>query len=104
MGSWVDSPSSLGLENLHKRLEKIDLGRRSDLNFSSQQSAIQKYDQDFTRTEDIKSHRRNDPDEVDDDAPDYNALYRDGSKEDRQHLWDTRPWQQPMWEATYGRP
>ena len=37
-GEWVDEPEHPDLEFLNQQLEKIDLGRRSDLKFSSTQS------------------------------------------------------------------
>jgi hypothetical protein len=104
MGSWVDSPSSLGLEKLNKRLEKIDLGRRSDLNFSSQQSAIQKYDQDFTRDEDFKPRPHAEVEEPVDEGPDWKAMYRDGSKATREDILSTRPWMRSSLVDQYGEP
>lgn len=35
--SWVDEPSDPALENLNQLIEKIDLGRRTDLQYSSHQ-------------------------------------------------------------------
>lgn len=99
-GDWIDDPSSQGMKSLNNRLEKIDLGRRSDLNFSSSQSPIQRYDRDFTVTEDLKSH----VDEVPSGEMDWSAAYRDGSKAHREEILTSRPWMRSMLIETHGAP
>lgn len=93
-GSWVDRPESPSLENLNSRLEKIDLGRRSDLNFSSEQSlGRQKYDPDYSP---------NRKPQAADEAPDFETMYRDGDAETRREILDSRPWMKRMLEDQYG--
>lgn len=96
-GEWVDQPESLSLQKLNARLEKFDLGRRSDLKFSSEQSAIQKYDRDRVEPQE-------EPEE-EEEIPDFDAMYRDGDKETRQQLWKDRGWRRPEWlKLGYGEP
>lgn len=97
-GSWVDHPENLGLKKLNARLEKIDLGRRSDLNFSSQQSAIQKYDPDF------QSSDRADPEFRDEPEMDWEEQYRNGSKVTREEILSSRPWMHSVLVEKYGEP
>jgi hypothetical protein len=101
-GAWIDEPSSLSLQNLNKRIEKCDLGRRSDLNFSSTPiglDRVQKYDQDFKQTgegkvEDLHENK----------APDFDFMYFSGSKEEREQLLTERPWMRSSWIERYGEP
>lgn len=95
-GDWVDHPENLGLKNLNYRLEKFDLGRRSDLKFSSDQSGAHKYDYDAKRT-DLE------PEAVDAD-PDWRSMYRDGSSETRQRVLAERPWLKSSLVEEYGEP
>lgn len=101
-GAWIDEPSSLSLKKLNQDIEKCDLGRRSDLNFSSNPislNKVQKYDQDYRVTKDgdvVDLHPV--------EGPDFMKLYREGSKEIRQELWDNRPWQRSMFKDKYGEP
>jgi hypothetical protein len=101
-GSWVDEPSSLSLKKLNSRIEKCDLGRRSDLNFSSNPvplSKLQKYDQDFKVTKDgdvVDRHEH--------EAPDWNELYRYGSPDTRNEILENRPWMRTSLVELYGPP
>lgn len=100
-GSWVDHPESLSLQNLNSRLEKIDLGRRSDLNFSSRQSLIGlKYDQDLraAKKEQRKQGISQEPE------MDWEELYRDGSKDVRKEIVRSRPWMRIPLTEKYGQP
>jgi hypothetical protein len=99
MGAWIDQPENPGLKNLNARLEKIDLGRRSDLNFSSQQAEIQKYDVDF-KVDDSGDVVFRDGD----DTPDFYALYRDGSNLTRSEIIKSRPWMKDALIEQYGEP
>lgn len=92
-GTWVDEPETLGLQKLNQRLEKIDLGRRSDLNFSSTQSEIMKYDQD-QRIDKAESAK----------GVDFEAQYRDGTPEARKEILASRPWMESMLVDRYGKP
>ena len=107
-GDWIDQPSSLGLENLQYKLEKIDLGRRSDLNFSSRQSPIQKYDQDYKHDQHepapVLDVTREDGGNPETAEVDFDKMYRDGSREVRMDLWETRPWMRSSWSEKYGEP
>ena len=100
-GSWVDEPENLGLKTLNGLLEKIDLGRRSDLKFSSYASpkVIQNYDQDFVEDESGDLVLKHDT-----DIPDFDTMYRDGSKEIREEILSSRPWMKSMLVEKYGEP
>lgn len=92
-GDWIDEPENLGLKKLNNRLEKFDLGRRSDLKFSSVQSlGKQKYDPDFSekRIKDLE------------ETPDFDLQYQDGTPETRKSLREERPWMAKHWIESYG--
>ncbi len=91
-GSWVDEPENLGLKKLNYRLEKIDLGRRNDLNFSRWQSDVHKYDQDLIQ----KNMKKNAQ------LPDWEKMYLNGDKAFREELLNQRPWMRSMMEEKYG--
>lgn len=101
-GSWIDEPENLGLKNLNARLEKLDLGRRSDLNFSSNQSEILKYDRDIkqSRGESFEQGVH----EMDLSEMDWSAKYRDGTKATREDILRSRPWMRRMLMERYGEP
>lgn len=90
-GAWIDKPENHGLQNLNKQLEKIDLGRRSDLKFSSNSQGdllkrFTKYDKD--------AHR---DDLVD---PSHEYLHADPAK--RIALRKAKPWMATKWIAEFG--
>lgn len=67
-GSVIKEPENPNLQKLNRRLEKIDLGRRADLNFYlGPDLANMKYDQDAKRTD------------LDEDISDQERAYRDGN-------------------------
>jgi hypothetical protein len=100
LGAWIDEPESSTLRNLNARLEKIDLGRRSDLNFSSKQSlGPQKYDQDRTRYHGKSQKFQNGGAEMD-----FEALYRDGSRDTRLEILSNRPWMKTLLVEKFGEP
>lgn len=106
-GSWVDQPENLGLQNWNNRVEKLDLGRRSDLNFSSDPipiDQVQNYDPDYKPSH-LATQRFGPKDKVihEDSTPDFLAMYRDGTQEVRRELWSSRPWQQYAFRE-YGEP
>jgi hypothetical protein len=105
-GDWIDEPSSLSLKNLNSRLEKLDLGRRSDLNFSSNPvpiDRVQKYDPDFKKVG-KKGSRYSTESGIENDTPDFETLYRDGSTEQRTEILESRPWMRFMLIEKYGEP
>lgn len=89
-GSWVDDPETPGLTNFNKQVEKIDLGRRSDLNFNSRQNLdIMKYDLDAKRT----------------DLPDpfqRDQEYAQADFMNRRAMREQKPWMAAAWLAQYG--
>jgi hypothetical protein len=95
-GDWIDEPENLGLKKLNSRLEKFDLGRRSDLKFSSQQSWTGKYDYDRKRT-DLQP-------EAEEAAPDWKVMYRDGTSDVRATILEERPWLKSSLIEEYGEP
>lgn len=99
MGSWVDEPENLGLKNLQQRLEKIDLGRRSDLKFSSRQSLTDlKYDQDIRMAK-----KAEEPEE--EEEPFWLKEYRNAGTEQRMDLYKKLPGhQQYMVRERFGEP
>jgi len=90
-GEWIDQPETLGLQKLNAKIENCDLGRRSDLNFSSKQSkeAVDKYDRDRFRT-----------DLVGIQSPDQE--YESASPKGRERLRKQKPWLAAKWIETYG--
>jgi hypothetical protein len=102
-GKWIDEPENLGLQNWNKRVENYDLGRRSDLNFSSTPipvDQVQKYDPDFKRDDEGELVERRES-----EVPDFEDMYRNGSKKVRQEIWNTRPWMRRSFlEKGYGEP
>lgn len=86
-GLWIDQPGTLGLQNLNDRLEKIDLGRRSDLNFSREQPTEPgKWDRDAKR----------------DDIPDPDQAYVNATESVRETLRQQKPWMASKWIVEYG--
>lgn len=86
-GLWIDQPPTVGLQNLNNRLEKIDLGRRSDLKFSSEQPIEPgRYDRDAKRV-DIR-----DPDQE----------YLGETPKGREYLRNQKPWMASKWIEKYG--
>jgi hypothetical protein len=104
-GAWIDDPSSLSLKNLNNKIENCDLGRRSDLKFSSNPiplDRVQKYDQDLRHA---KDDGRADDSNLDEEAtPDFESMYRDGSTEQREEILRSRPWMRSMLAEKYGPP
>lgn len=102
-GAWVDEPSSLSLKKLNNRIEKCDLGRRSDLKFSSNPIPLTKvgraHDKDFKIEKDGTVVDRHP-----DTGPDFEAMYRDGSPEVRQDILTRRPWMRNQLVPLYGEP
>lgn len=95
-GTWVDSPFGPNVKKLNLKLEKIDLGRRSDLKFSStQDEGHQKYDLDANR-KDMK------------EAPaDFNTWTEaDYAKADSEVkaliLAEQKPWTAHAWKQAHG--
>lgn len=92
-GNWIDDPESQSLKNLNQRLEKIDLGRRSDLKFSSVQSET-KYNPDTSRYGHLMSpsvRKIVPPVEDDSDIGPNEIAYRDGNAEQRAALLEEMP-------------
>lgn len=97
-GSVIKEPENPNLQKLNKRLEKIDLGRRTDLNFYLGVDLTKlKYDQDARRT-DLKQ-----------ELSDQERAYRDGSSTQRQEILDQLTadglkWKTGLWISRYGSP
>ena len=93
-GAWIDEPSSLGLKKWNNRVENLDLGRRSDLKFSSTQSERLKYDADAKR-EDLGASSEED----------WIYEYRNASPEKRKEIFqELMPWRKPMILEKFGEP
>jgi hypothetical protein len=94
-GAWVDEPENLGLQNWNKRIENYDLGRRSDLKFSSNPislTEVQHYDQDLKR-EDTQEEES------------WLTTYRNATDAERIGLFtDLPPWRKNMVREMFGEP
>jgi hypothetical protein len=75
---WSNGSENQGLNNLMAKLEKIDLGRRNDLNPHHPEYRTNKYG----------SHSQTDDDQV----VDWGAKYRNSSPEERIRLLEEHPW------------
>ena len=91
-GEWIDDPATESLKNLNSRLEKIDLGRRSDLKFSSDQSfenekyVSDRYNRQFREADpEIQEYQ-------DSELSDNEREYRDASPEKRAEILSFKPW------------
>jgi hypothetical protein len=94
-GLVIKDTENLNLQNLHRRLEKIDLGRRTDLNLlEGIDTANRKYDQDIGRTDlEIK-------------LTDQERAYRDGTTKQQieiedQLIQDGQGWKIGLWRSRY---
>lgn len=94
-GSVIKEPENPNLQKLNRRLEKIDLGRRKDLNFYLGTNLTNmKYDQDAKRTD------------LDTKLDDQERAYRDGNSLQRQQILDQLEadglkWKIGLWRSRY---
>lgn len=90
-GSWIDEPENHRVENLNQMLRKIDLGRRSHLNYTSNQVMWVDLSK---KTKDKDSGRT--------DLTDPYADYEKAPTEARAQLRKAKPWMAAKWLELYG--
>ena len=89
-GDWIDEPGTIGLQNLNTKLEKIDLGRRSNLNYSKVQDLTSlKYDYDAKR-EDLTP------------ISELHQSYELADPEKRAAMRSQKPWLATKWIEDFG--